>query len=138
MTLDEEISDAFGLLAVLLVFVIAYFSAILPQADELIDRPRPSDDSTLRSLIAGLGAYRKLTAGFLVLVCMVAVVLWPLTSRVLRSTSWEWPVPTLRAGLILVDMCLVGLAAGGIRLVQRLSARITKLKEPLVLPLPAK
>lgn len=33
LELDKQISDVFGLLAVLLVFVTGYFSALLPQAE---------------------------------------------------------------------------------------------------------
>jgi hypothetical protein len=49
MTLDEEISSAFSLLGLLLVFVIGYFAAFFPLAQELLERPAPdvaADDTT--------------------------------------------------------------------------------------------
>ena len=49
MTLDEEISSAFSLLGLLLVFVIGYFVAFFPLAQELLERPAPdvaADETT--------------------------------------------------------------------------------------------
>ena len=49
MTLDEEISSAFSLLGLLLVFVIGYFVAFFPLAQELLERPTPdvaADETT--------------------------------------------------------------------------------------------
>jgi hypothetical protein len=41
MTLDEEISSAFSLLGLLLVFVIGYVAAFFSLAQELLERPAP-------------------------------------------------------------------------------------------------
>lgn len=136
MALDREISDAFGLLAVLLVFVIAYFSALLPQSEDLITRSRPVEEAARKAVVARLRAYLKLTAGFLSLVILVGIVVEPLSWHVVRDTAFQWPLPTLRAGLLLVDLCLVGMLVAGVRLVQRLGSRIRDLEKPAVLPPP--
>jgi len=39
--LDDEISSAFALLGLLLVFVICYFAALFPLAQDLLERPAP-------------------------------------------------------------------------------------------------
>jgi uncharacterized integral membrane protein len=147
VTVDQQISNAFALLAVLLVFVIAYYSALLPQANDLMARPRPPEDSGVQALVARLRSYRALTAGYLALIALVMVVLYPLTRDVIEHTPWRWPVPTLRAGLLLVDLCLLGMLVAGARLWQRLAQRADSLSRPpptpkpvftTILPAPAK
>jgi hypothetical protein len=135
-TLDRQISDAFGVLAVLLVFVIAYFTALLPTVEELLERPSPEVEHERSQLLGRLRAYRKLAVGFAALTLLVGIVLLPLTADVVREWSFEWPIHTARAGLTLVDVCLLGMLVAGLRLFQRLSRRIRALEEPPPRPAP--
>src|SRR5207244_12325068 len=47
MSLDSQISDAFGLLGLLFVFVLGFFAAFVPVAEELIERSLPVSASQL-------------------------------------------------------------------------------------------
>lgn len=131
-------ADVFGVLGVLLVFVIAYFTALLPQVDELLQRPGPVEADLREALAARLGAYRKLTGGFLVLVALVGMVLYPLSDQVLRQWSFHWPFPASRSGLLVVDVCLLGIFLAGLRLIQRISRGIQVLRTPPAVPGPAR
>jgi len=137
-TLEEQIAEAFAVLGVLLVFVVAYFSAMLPQIDELLERPTPGERDARGALAGRLVAYRKLVAGFLGVIALVGVVVYPLTSQVLMSWQLRWPFRTLHAGLLLVDLFLIGMAVAGLRLIYRLSRRIRTLREALLVPRPAR
>ena len=135
--LDAKISDVFGLLAVLLVFVIAYFSAIFPIADQLIEQDMSNKrESEKDALVARLGSYRWLTLGFLSLTVLVGLVVAPLSQEVIAAWSWHWPMSATRTGLLLVDVCLIGMVAAGMWLVWRLSRGIRNAKTPLPIPAP--
>jgi hypothetical protein len=135
-TLDRQISDTFGILAVLLVFVIAYFTALLPTVDELLERPTPEVEHERNRLLGRLKAYRKLTVGFLALIVLVGFVLSPHTIDVVEEWSFSWPIRTARAALMLVDVCLIGMLVAGLRVLQRLSRRIRAIAGPPPRPAP--
>lgn len=126
--LDQEISGVFGLLGLLFVFVIGYFSALLPQAEELVSRRASDVQDERTALVARLRSYRQLTIGLLTMVLLVMVVLLPITRRVLDTWSIRGPFPTLRAGLVLIDVFLVAMFVVGVRLLSRLSKRIKTVK----------
>ena len=109
MTVDEEISSAFSLLGLLLVFVIGYFAAFFPLAQELIERPAPDVIADRQALIAKLRTYRVLLGGVLLLTISTGVVVTPLTRHVLLAISFRGPFPTIEAGLLLLDVMLVAL-----------------------------
>jgi hypothetical protein len=123
-SLDKEISEVFGLVGLLFVFVIGYFSALLPQAEELISRRASDVQDERTALAARLRSYRKLTVGLQTMVSLVTIVLLPITRRVLDAWSFRGPFQTLGAGLLLVDTFLVAMFIVGVRLLLRLSTRI--------------
>lgn len=109
MMIDEEISSAFSLLGLLLVFVIGYFAAFFPLAQELIERPAPDVLADRQALIAKLRTYRVLLGGVLLLTFSTGVVVTPLTRNVLMNISLRGPFPTIEAGLLLLDVMLAAL-----------------------------
>lgn len=109
MTLNSEITSTFTLLSLLLVFVIGYFAALFPVAQDLLERPTPEIAADRRALISRLRTYRILVGGVLLLTAATGVVVGPLTRRVLLSISFGGPFPTIQAGLLLVDVMLLAL-----------------------------
>jgi cytochrome c biogenesis factor len=123
MTLEEQISSAFSLLGLLLVFVIGYFAAFFPLAQELIERPAPDVTADRRALANKLRTYRVLFGGVLILTVATAIVLTPLTRRALVAISFRGPFPTTAAGLLLVDVMLIALVAVSLWVWMRLGRR---------------
>lgn len=111
MTLNDEITSAVTLLSLLLVFVIGYFAALFPVAQDLLERPTPEIAAERRALISRLRTYRILVGGVLLLTAATGVVVSPLTWRVLLSISFGGPFPTIQAGLLLVGVMLLALFA---------------------------
>lgn len=127
-TLDDEISTAFGLLGLLLVFVIGYFAALFPLAQDLLERPTPEVAADRRALISRLRTYRVLVGGVLLLAVGTAVVVTPLTRRVMLDISFRRPFPTIQAGLLLIDVMLLALFAVTVWVWLRLGRRIRALR----------
>lgn len=127
MNLDRQITDIFNLVAVLLVFVLGYFAAFFPQADELVERglPAGSSEAERRRLVQRLRAYRVLVVGTGGLTAIVLGLLSPLTTDVARQWSWHYSTP--RAGLLAVDLMLLVLLGVNGWLFVRLSRRIRNL-----------
>lgn len=109
--LDAQIVAASSLVSVLLVFVFAYFSAVLPTIEELRARARPIADDDRAALRRRLGTYQSIVAAVIVLVGLVVLLLLPLSVEVLRGQPWQGTFNTLRVGLLLVDVLLVATAA---------------------------
>jgi len=109
--LDAQIVAASSLVSVLLVFVFAYFSAVLPTIEELRARERPIAEDDRKALRRRLGTYRMVVAAVIGLVGLVFLLLLPLSVEVLRSQPWNGPFNTLRVGLVLVEVLLVATAA---------------------------
>jgi hypothetical protein len=128
--LDEEISAAFGLLGLLLVFVIGYFAALFPLAQDLLERPVPEVAADRRALVSRLRTYRILVGGVLLLTIGTGVVLAPLTRRVVLAISFRGPFPTLQAGLLLIDVMLLALFGVTVWVWRRLGIRMRALRGP--------
>lgn len=128
MTLDHDITDALGLVSLLLVFVFAYFSALLPIAEDLIARPVPEVQADRARLAARLGAYTKLAVGLGVLIVLVIALLTPLSRRVVAEWTFSGPFQTLRVGLVVVDVLLGALVVATGWLTVRLRARSRELR----------
>ncbi|HUY25261.1 MAG TPA: hypothetical protein VMV09_08165 [Candidatus Saccharimonadales bacterium] len=138
--LQSEISQVFNLLAVLLVFVLAYFSALLPQMlDALGDIGSAKfsilDDTSCAALGRRMRVYRWLIVGSLLLVALVGVLVLPLTVRVLRqSMTFQWSPPPTFSGLLLVDICLIAmLVTAGVfflRLTRGINQTAARVEEP--------
>jgi predicted metal-binding membrane protein len=127
-TLDDEISTAFGLLGLLLVFVIGYFAALFPLAQDLLERPAPEVAADRRALISRLRTYWVLVGGVLLLTVGTGVVVTPLTRRVVQAIAFRGPFPTVQAGLLLIDVMLLALFAVTVWLWVRLGRRIRLLR----------
>jgi hypothetical protein len=109
--LDGQIVAASSLVSVLLVFVFAYFSAVLPTIEELRARARPTADDDRAALRRRLSTYRLIVAAVIALVGLVFLLLLPLSVEVLRDQPWNGAFNTLRVGLLLVDLLLLATAA---------------------------
>jgi hypothetical protein len=127
-TLDKEISTAFELLGLLLVFVIGYFAAIFPLAQDLLERPAPEVSADRRALTSRLHTYRILVGGVLLLTVATGVVIAPLTREAVLALSIDGPFPTIKAGLLLIDVMLLALFAVTTWVWARLSRRIRDLR----------
>ncbi len=126
--LDDEISTAFGLLGLLLVFVIGYFAALFPLAQDLLERPAPEVAADRRALITRLRTSRVLIGGVLLLAVGTGVVVTPLTRRVMLAISFRGPFPTIQAGLLLIDVMLIALFAVTMWVWVKLGRRIRMLR----------
>jgi len=109
--LDAQIVAASSLISVLLVFVFAYFSAVLPTIEELRARARPTADDDRAALRRRLGTYQKIVAAVVVLIGLVVLLLLPLSVEIVRGQPWNGTFNTLRIGLLLVDVLLIATAA---------------------------
>ncbi len=126
--LEDEISSAFALLGLLLVFVIGYFAALFPLAQDLLERPAPEVAADRQLLIARLRTYRVLVGGVLLLTVATGVVVAPLTRRTVLDISFRGPFPTIEAGLLLIDLMLLALFAVTVWLWVRLGRRVRALR----------
>ncbi len=64
-TLDAEIGQILGLVGLLLVFVVGYFTALLPRVDEEIGRQAPSVQADMTRMVRRLAMFRNVIVGFL-------------------------------------------------------------------------
>jgi hypothetical protein len=128
-TLDDEITQILGLTSLLLVFVVGYFTALLPQIDEWLGRQAPEVHADRLVLVRRLTAFRKLAMGFLIADVLVLALLTPVSRRIVLDWSFEGPFPTLRAGLLLIDLFLVVILVSGAILLSRVWRRIRELNE---------
>lgn len=126
-TLDEQITDASGLISLLLVFVFAYFSALLPVVEELRHRAKPAARDDLEALVRRLLSFRAIACGLLAVVSLVLALLSPLSWRVLRAQLWN-PFETGRVGLLLVDVLLVATGAGVLLEIVLMTRRVRQLR----------
>jgi hypothetical protein len=108
--LNGQIVDASSLLALLLVFVFAYFAALFPLFEEARQRPTPPARDDRAALIRRLSQYLRLGCGFLLITVMVILTLAPISWHALQTSLWS-PFQTLRVGLLLVDVLLVATSA---------------------------
>jgi hypothetical protein len=122
--LDRDIASAIGLLGVLLVFVLGYFAALFPVVLDLLSRSKPDVAADRKALATRLGAYVWLLAGLAALAAGAAVVLAPLSRHAIASFSLRAGFPTLRAGLLLLDLMLLTLIVAAAILAYRLRKRI--------------
>jgi hypothetical protein len=127
-TLDDDISSAFALLGVLLVFVIGYFAAFFPLVQGLLDQPTPEVATDRRAMISRLGTYRVLLMGVILLTALTGVVLAPLTRRVVVAISFRGPFPTVEAGLLLIDLMLLALFGVTVWVWVRIGRRIRTIR----------
>jgi pyridoxal phosphate enzyme (YggS family) len=100
--LDRQIADVFALLGVLLVFVIAYLSAMFPLVEDAVRQPRPTVEADRLRLGRRLRAYRNLIGGLALSIVLIAVLLLPLSGQAVSGWAWPWQrgYRTTRAGLV--------------------------------------
>jgi hypothetical protein len=106
-SLDREISDVMNLLGLLVVFVVGYFSAVVPSADEAWGRPTPDVAFDRSTLANRLRAHRNLLVGIMVLITAVLTIVGPISIRTIRAIFVSYSI--LRAGVILVDVLLLAM-----------------------------
>jgi hypothetical protein len=111
--LDKDITDVFGLLAVLLVFVFAYFSTLIQLAEEVIARSRPDEQIQRDRLAARVLTLLLLDVVLALLIVAVLALLGPLSLRVFSTPPADSNFPTPRYGLWMVDAFLVLMLLAG-------------------------
>jgi hypothetical protein len=127
---DQEIVEASGLIGLLLVFVFGYFAALLPVVLSLLESPRPDVEEDRADLASRIAASRLLIVGLLLLTALVVIVLTPLSRRAAISLSLSGPFPTIKAGLLVMDLMLITLIVSSAFLWFRMTRRIRVLRPP--------
>jgi hypothetical protein len=130
LTLDQQIVNAGGLIALLLVFVFAFFAALLPNFETARFQSIPAAVDDIHSLVGRLSTYRALAWSLFGVVVLVLALLGPLTRRDLGSQIWN-PFDTLRAGLLFVDVLLIATGAGLLVEIWLMKKRRIELKEEI-------
>lgn len=124
--LNTQITNASALIALLLVFVFAYFAALLPIWEDIRQQARPPADDDRVALRQRVSTYRMLAVALLTIIALVFLILGPLSWHVLQSQLWS-PFQTIRIALLLVDALLIGTAAGVVAEIVLLSRKRTAL-----------
>ncbi|HUC14670.1 MAG TPA: hypothetical protein VMS00_09490 [Acidimicrobiales bacterium] len=125
--LNTQITDVSALVALLLVFVFAYFAGLLPIWEDIRQKARPAADDDRAALRQRISAYRMLGLALLGVIALVVLILGPLSWHVLHSELWN-PFQTIRMSLLLVDVLLLGTAVGVVAEIALLSKKRTALK----------
>lgn len=126
MRLNRDIADSFQVISLLLVFVLAYFSAIYGQIQRAVRAPAGPAQTIgqLTELRGEHRTYRRLLVFFAVVVTVIFALVAPLAVRIIAALARQFSYSTLRAGLLLVEVFLIcALAAAG-WLIRQLNARI--------------
>src|SRR5437016_4764666 len=87
-SLDQTITDVMASLAVLLVFVVAFFSALLGPVDRAVGRDLPGDPSEQSDHFTRLRRLVALSAVFLIFTAACFALLMPLTVE--SVSTWAW------------------------------------------------
>ena len=124
--LNKQITDVSALVALLLVFVFAYFAALLPIWEDIRQQARPPANDDRTALRQRVSAYRTLGWALLAIIALVLLILGPLSWHVLHSELWN-PFQTIRMALLLVDVLLLGTAVGVVVEIVLLSKKRTAL-----------
>jgi hypothetical protein len=124
--LNTQITDVSALAALLLVFVFAYFAALLPIWEGIRQQARPPADDDRAALRQQISSYRILGWALLAVIALVLLILGPLSWHVLHSELWD-PFQTIRMALLLVDVLLLGTAVGVVVEIVLLSKKRTAL-----------
>lgn len=125
--LNTQITDVGALVALLLVFVFAYFAALLPIWEDVRQQARPPANDDRAALRQRVSAYRMLGLALLAIIALVLLILGPLSWHVLHSKLWN-PFQTIRIALLLVDILLLGTAVGVVAEIVLLSKKRTDLE----------
>jgi CBS domain containing-hemolysin-like protein len=120
-TLDSRIVDSSSFVAILLVFVFAFFSALFTQIETARARPTPEVAADKRALSRQLRNYQWMAGGLIAVNLGVLLVMLPLTWQVLTHMDWT---NVLRSSLIFANfLMLVTIAALVAEVVLMLQAR---------------
>lgn len=128
--LTKEIVDVFALLAVLLVFIVAYLTYLQGRVVDEVHREIPPFESDRPPARARLRATRRLVVCAGASAVAVLLLLLPLSLRVLRALPGRRDFPTAQVGLILVDLFLVGMVTAAGTLAAQVTGRIREADEP--------
>jgi hypothetical protein len=127
--IDKQITDAFGLVGLLLVFVFSYFSAVLPHTNQLLETSIPEViEVEQNKLKADCRTRQGVLIALITVVILIFVLLIPLLTHVLAD--WHWvPFDTVRAGLAMVEVFLLLMASYIAWLVYKLQQKIVRVNE---------
>jgi hypothetical protein len=122
-------------LAVLLVFVVAFFTALLGPIDRAVEEEFPGESGARRQHLRRLFRLGLLTGGFVAFAGGCLLMLIPLSVETV--STWEWLVegrfPTDRGVLLLIDVSMAVLAIAGAWLLTRVvrrHRRLTRIANP--------
>jgi hypothetical protein len=121
--LDEEIHQILDVFSLLLVFVIAYFTALLPRLEDLLEEVRPQVAHDRTRLQAKLLAYQRLLTALACVILLILALALPTTTALLSSLDFDRRFSTLRAGFLLLVLLLVASFAWVVRFALRLRGR---------------
>lgn len=124
----DEITEASGLIGLLLVFVFGYFTAVLPAALAARDTPRPEVKADIDDLVGALRRYCLVVVALLVLDVLTLAWLIPLTVETIRAITFDSGFPTIEVGLFMMVLLLASLLGTTIWLLVALLKRIAKLR----------
>lgn len=129
-TLDDVITSQMASLAVLFVFVVAFYAALLPGGGQAVADDLPGEKRPAEAHLRRLLRLMMLDVGALLFTAGCVAVMIPLTNEVL--TRWEWSVdgrfPVDRGALLLINLGMLALIAAEAWLAWRLLRRRQNLK----------
>jgi 4-amino-4-deoxy-L-arabinose transferase-like glycosyltransferase len=106
-SLDAEIQEILDIFSLLIVFVIAYFTALMPRLEELMEQPRPQVARDRTRLGAKLSAYQRILAAFIGVILLVMALAVPIALEVIASFDINERFSTLRGGFLLLVLLLL-------------------------------
>jgi hypothetical protein len=123
MDVDKQITDAFGVLAVLLTFVFAFLTILVALTEALLGAKLPEIEVDKERVKPQALVYSILFAVVGIVAVLVGLVTVPLVVTVLGQTGWlPWQAgyTVARGGLVLTNVCLLGTVAAAIIDLRRL------------------
>ncbi|GAA2046560.1 hypothetical protein GCM10009839_58760 [Catenulispora yoronensis] len=114
--LDTNITDAFGILGVLLVFMAAYFAALWAQYSWLDSSAEPRTDGDFTRRIGQYRVLRGLSAGMSIGALLTVALTYSLSYHALIGLPPWHPYSFPRAALLLIDAFLILSSIGAARI----------------------
>ncbi len=131
--LDQDITAAFQVISLLLVFALAYFSAIYPAIKHTLDEPvgktlRLTRLQDLKSECRKYQQYLKIFAGVM---AVPFLLLMPLGVRIIGAWARGGQYSMVRAGLICVEFFLIFALAIAVGLYRDFLAKIKSIDKSI-------
>jgi small-conductance mechanosensitive channel len=115
-------------MGLMVVFVIGFFSSLVPSADEAWGRPTPEVAYDRVRLANRLRAQRNLLVGLILLILAVLGVVGPISLRAIRSILKSYSV--LAAGVVLINVLLLAMGVTSLIVSVKLDRRRRELEQP--------